>query len=71
MRATGIGKTYGMDEHLARESVDLIVLDVMMPGEDGLAVCALAPRVCLPLGDRRYSFRRQSFFRRLGRLAVE
>lgn len=40
MRATGAGNTAEMDEHLARESVDLIVLDIMMPGEDGLAACA-------------------------------
>src|SRR5436853_7403037 len=28
-----------MDEALERGPVDLIVLDVMLPGEDGLAVC--------------------------------
>lgn len=29
----------GMDKALARELYDLIVLDLMMPGEDGLAIC--------------------------------
>lgn len=40
MRATGASNTHEMDKHLAGESVDLIVLDIMMPGEDGLAACA-------------------------------
>lgn len=28
-----------MDRHLARGDVDIVVLDYMMPGEDGLSVC--------------------------------
>ena len=40
MRAIGAGNTSEMDTHLARKNIDLIVLDVMMPGEDGLAACA-------------------------------
>jgi len=28
-----------LDRLLARESFDLLVLDLMMPGEDGLSIC--------------------------------
>ncbi|MGH8185294.1 MAG: response regulator, partial [Steroidobacteraceae bacterium] len=28
-----------MDKALATAGVDLVVLDIMMPGEDGLAIC--------------------------------
>lgn len=31
--------TRGMDEVLARTAVDCVILDVMMPGEDGLSAC--------------------------------
>lgn len=40
MQATAAGNTVEMDAKLARESIDLIVLDIMMPGEDGLSACA-------------------------------
>ena len=40
MRATGAANTTDMDAHLAKQNIDLIVLDIMMPGEDGLAACA-------------------------------
>src|SRR5499427_11049206 len=29
----------GMDKLLSRERVDLLVLDLMLPGEDGLSIC--------------------------------
>lgn len=34
-----IGSATEMDAVLKRESIDLVVLDVMLPGEDGLSIC--------------------------------
>ena len=40
LRATGAKSAAEMDERLHEDTFDLIVLDIMMPGEDGLAACA-------------------------------
>lgn len=34
-----VGSAAEMDALLQRESIDLVVLDVMLPGEDGLSIC--------------------------------
>lgn len=38
-QARSVDGAAGLDKALARELYDLIVLDLMMPGEDGLAIC--------------------------------
>src|SRR4051794_1607217 len=37
--ARAVADAQGMDKQLARERYALIVLDLMLPGEDGLAIC--------------------------------
>ena len=37
--AKAVHDAAGMDRLLGRERYDLIVLDLMLPGEDGLAIC--------------------------------
>ena len=37
--ARAVADAAGMDKQLSRERYDLIVLDLMLPGEDGLAIC--------------------------------
>jgi len=36
---TGASSAVEMDHALSREEIDLVVLDVMLPGEDGFSVC--------------------------------
>jgi two-component system OmpR family response regulator len=40
LRASAAGDTVEMDARLAHYTIELLVLDLMMPGEDGLAACA-------------------------------
>jgi two-component system OmpR family response regulator len=44
-----------MEQVLARGAVDLVVLDVMLPGEDGLAICRRLSAHDGPAPDSPYS----------------
>lgn len=37
--AWSVSSAVDMDKLLARQTVDLVVLDIMLPGEDGLSIC--------------------------------
>ncbi|MCC2976571.1 response regulator [Sphingomonas sp. PL-96] len=41
--------TVEMDRILATDTIDLVILDVMMPGESGLSACRRLARTCLPI----------------------
>ncbi|MFN3459507.1 MAG: response regulator, partial [Oceanibaculum sp.] len=38
-RASAVDSTKAMDKAMAESRFDLVVLDIMMPGEDGLSAC--------------------------------
>ena len=48
---TTVSDAAGMDRMLARERYDLLVLDLMLPGEDGLSICRRlrGTRITLPI----------------------
>jgi len=39
LRVSAVASVAALRSLMARDTVDLIVLDIMMPGEDGLAAC--------------------------------
>lgn len=48
--ASSVGSTADMDAFLVRKAVDLIVLDIMLPGEDGLSICRrLTAALAIPI----------------------
>jgi two-component system phosphate regulon response regulator OmpR len=49
--ARAVSDAQGMDKQLARERYDLIVLDLMLPGEDGLAICRRLRGSSVPVGS--------------------